>query len=38
VQPEVFAEHERWTNAMGDEIASMVEIYVYRPVQMVANY
>ena len=30
VQPEVCAEHERWKEAMDDEIASMVQFGVYR--------
>jgi hypothetical protein len=32
VQPEVCAEHERWKNAMDDEITSMVKFGVYRRV------
>jgi hypothetical protein len=32
VQPEVCAEHERWKNAMDDEIASMLKFGVYRRV------
>jgi len=32
VQPEVCAEHERWKNAMDDEITSMVKFGAYRRV------
>ena len=32
VQPEVCAEHDRWKNAMDDEITSMVKFGVYRRV------